>query len=222
MERLSQYRCYDPKTPVFYIGLDLGQSRDYTAIAIVQKLGLPPCYQVRELKRLPLGTSYPEIVEKIKTAMDHPSVKPNLLAVDATGVGAPVVDLFNRDGIHLIPIIIHGGDQITYDKTLRVPKRDLVGILQVLLQTKRLKIAAGLPDVATLVEELSNFQVRISDVGHDSYGVWREGVHDDLVLAVAMACWVAEKNFLPRGLHSPRPRSNRDNYRGRIINITTL
>ena len=150
----------------------------------------------------------------------HPSIDPNLLIVDGTGVGAPVVDMFKRSGLYLIPIVIHGGGQITRDKTLRVPIRDLVGILQVLLQTKRLKIAAGLPDVRTLVEELLNFQVKISDVGHDSYGVWREGVHDDLVLAVAMACWVAEKNILPRGMYFPRPRSNRDNYSGPIINIT--
>jgi hypothetical protein len=28
--------------------------------------------------------------------------------------------------------------------------------------------------------------------GHDSYGQWREGQHDDLVLAVALATWWAE------------------------------
>ena len=27
---------------------------------------------------------------------------------------------------------------------------------------------------------------------HDSYGAWREGQHDDLVLAVALAVWFAE------------------------------
>ena len=28
---------------------------------------------------------------------------------------------------------------------------------------------------------------------HDTYGAWREGVHDDLVLATALACWYAER-----------------------------
>ncbi len=27
---------------------------------------------------------------------------------------------------------------------------------------------------------------------HDSYSHWREGDHDDLVLATAMACWFRE------------------------------
>ena len=28
---------------------------------------------------------------------------------------------------------------------------------------------------------------------HDSYGYAREGIHDDLVLAVALACWAVRK-----------------------------
>ena len=28
---------------------------------------------------------------------------------------------------------------------------------------------------------------------HDSYGAWREGAHDELVLAVAVACWYGER-----------------------------
>lgn len=59
-------------------------------------------------------------------------------------------------------------------------------------QTERLKVAASLPEAATLTHELQNFQVKISlDTAHDSYGAWREGAHDDLVLAVCMALWIA-------------------------------
>jgi hypothetical protein len=34
--------------------------------------------------------------------------------------------------------------------------------------------------------------------GRGQYGAWREGTHDDLVFAVALACWAAEKT-------DPRP-----------------
>jgi hypothetical protein len=38
-----------------------------------------------------------------------------------------------------------------------------------------------------------NFRVKIDPLtAHDSYGAWREGQHDDLVLAVALAVWFAE------------------------------
>ena len=50
-------------------------------------------------------------------------------------------------------------------------------------------MAEALPEAAVLVQELENFQVKLSELGHDSYGTWRENQHDDLVLAVALACW---------------------------------
>jgi hypothetical protein len=36
-------------------------------------------------------------------------------------------------------------------------------------------------------------------------GVWREGAHDDLVLAVALACWAAWKTF-------PNPPQGHDRW----------
>jgi len=100
---------------------------------------------------------------------------------------------------HGIPsgITITGGDQITNDgDDWRVPKRELVSRTQVLLETKRLKIASTLPLAATLVAEFDNFRSKKAVLtGHDSYGAgadWREGNHDDLVLSVAMAAWFGE------------------------------
>jgi hypothetical protein len=37
-----------------------------------------------------------------------------------------------------------------------------------------------------------------------SYEAWREGDHDDLVLAVAMACWCGER-YLRKETSRPRP-----------------
>lgn len=107
-------------------------------------------------------------------------------------MGAPVVDLLRQAGAYPVPVTITGGDTTSKDEDgFRVPKRDLVTTVQVLLQTERLK-CAKLPDWPALEAELLNFQVKISTVtAHDSYGAWREGAHDDLVLAVALACWWA-------------------------------
>lgn len=213
-------RCFSPDLPIYYIGLDLGQAQDFSAVALIERMGDPPIYRVLDLYRFPLGTSYPEIVDRISNSRTKLDITPNLLVVDGTGVGRPVVDLFKRAGLHLVPVVIHGGDNYTYDVQARVPKRDLVGILQILLQSQRLKIAGCLREAEILVEELLNIRVKISDAGKDSYGVWREGMHDDYVLALAIACWVSERGILPRGLHWPRPRSNnRSGYRGRMISL---
>ncbi len=74
-----------------------------------------------------------------------------------------------------------------------MPKRNLVSIVQVALQTDRLKIAPELPAAQTLVRELQNFQRKTTDAANDTYGAWREGTHDDLVLAVALGLYVGKK-----------------------------
>jgi hypothetical protein len=115
--------------------------------------------------------------------------------IDNTGVGAPVSDLIGKEQLRFCPITITGGDKVTRDgRSIRVPKRDLVSTLQVLFQTNRLKIAGKLPEAQMLIDELTSFQIKISLSGHDSYGAWREGTHDGLILAVAMACWAGQKD----------------------------
>jgi hypothetical protein len=99
--------------------------------------------------------------------------------------------------LHLYPlgITITGGSEVTRNGgNFKVPKRDLVTNLQVLFQAGRLRVAEGLPEARTLINELLNFRVKITANAHDTYEAWREGTHDDLVLAVALACWYGERN----------------------------
>ncbi len=187
--------------PAYFIGLDLGQSQDFSAMAILERHGASKhdyAFHCRHLHRWKLRTSYPAIVAESVAIANDPKLRTRdrkpLLAVDATGVGAPVIDLFKKATLHakLEPVQIVGGSTVSKERGLnRVPKRDLVSVVQVALQNGRLRIAEKLPDAATLVKELQNFQVKITDTGNDTYGAWREGTHDDLVLAVALALWCA-------------------------------
>jgi hypothetical protein len=126
--------------------------------------------------------------------MDSPELSGKAeLAIDATGVGPAVTDIFAKRGRSFKAVKIHGGDAETCDKGVyRVPKRNLVSALQAALQTGTLKIASSLPLVEVLRQELLNFRVKVNiATGHDCYEYWREGDHDDLVLAAAMAVWSA-------------------------------
>jgi hypothetical protein len=200
------------RTNYFFIGLDLGQARDYTAISVVERpAGIPFTYRVRGLKRFPLRTSYTDVAEQVKIIVRRPDIQPNLLLVDNTGVGAAVSDLFISMGLHF------GADDhhhlgLNLQKRVErsaFPKRDLVSTLTGALSIRpRLKISGKLTGAQDLIEELLNFQVKISISGHDTYGAWREGTHDDLILATAMACWASEMRLLPKGLRHPRPKSN--------------
>jgi hypothetical protein len=73
-----------------------------------------------------------------------------------------------------------------------VPKKDLVTGVQVLLQSGGLQIAAGLPYGAALAAEMAEMRVKVTAAGNAQYGVWREGTHDNLVPAAALACWGAQ------------------------------
>ena len=204
----------------FFLGLDLGQQADPTAIAILDRLEGPETqktevwktikadarrtgeirvqltepglasFRCGYLERLRLGTSYPVVADHVLALLDTEPLKGQTqLVVDATGVGRPVVDMLLQRGLKPTAITITGGDSVTYDRGWRVPARDLIGSVQVLLQTDRLKFSAGIPAVPQLVQELLSFRVKINPLtAHDSYGN-REGQHDDMVFAVAVAAW---------------------------------
>jgi hypothetical protein len=110
------------------------------------------------------------------------------LVVDATGVGRAVVDMFGA--LVTARITIHGGVAVTIEgREYHVPKRDLIGAVQVLLQEQRLVIARQLPEAQTLVQELLDYEVKVSEAtAHDSYNA-RTGAHDDLVLALSCGVW---------------------------------
>ncbi len=160
-----------------------------------------PTYEVKHLERLPLGTPYPEVAGRVFRLMRTPPLRDNaVLAVDATGVGRAVVDQLKAHGLSFKSVVITSGHKESRDgDTYRVPKRDLIARPQVLLQegNRRLKIAPSLPEAGTLVEELLNFRHRISDAGNDTFGSWREGQHDDLLLALCLAVWAADQRSPP-------------------------
>jgi len=186
----------------FFVGVDLGQSQDYTAICVLERLESSTeagkkqfIYHLRHLERV-RGMPYPSIVDRVAKLMRAPELKGETsLVIDQTGCGRPVFDMFVEAGLDPIGISIHGGDATTHDgRNWRVPKRDLVGCLQVLLQSSRLKIASELTLEPVLQAEMLNFKQKIDPItAHDSYSAWRESDHDDLVLSVALATWLGER-----------------------------
>ena len=204
----------------YCIGLDLGQAGDFTALAVVQHtpvsaLGQPARYACRHLQRWPIGTPYPAIADALKqlattagTRGDLPLVGARLV-VDATGVGKAAVDLFRNVpelAGRISRVMITAGLSATFDAPSgahHVPKKELVSVLQVLMQTGRLKVAASLPHAPILIKELLTFRAKIPTGGEEAIEAWRERDHDDLVLALAVALWYAER--YPRPLVAAWP-----------------
>jgi Terminase RNaseH-like domain len=175
----------------FTIGVDLGQSFDPTAIAVVRKLRPKigdPIFQVGHLERLRLQTPYPGVVSHVIRMLAQ-LPEGTELVLDYTGVGKPVYDLFHAKGMSPYGVSITSGNAVTKDKMhYSVPKLTLISTVQALLHDGRLKIHKDLADVQVLVAELQDFRAEVTDSGYWRFGA-RAGKHDDLVLALAIALW---------------------------------
>jgi hypothetical protein len=192
----------EPATPTgFVVGLDLGQARDFTALVVNERATTKAGavhHNLVHLHRFALGTLYPDVVDGVAKLLAQlpPRPEPPSLAVDATGVGRPVVDLLRDRHLAPVAVTITGGDTPSRPglDEWRLPKRLLASILQVALQTGRVRIAAAMPLTPVLTAELESFRVKINvGTGNESFEAWRERDHDDLVLATAVAVWYAEE-----------------------------
>ncbi len=206
----------EAKSDLAYVsGLDVGQAQDSTALAVLeQSRAADPAspgwdanqYAVRHLERFPPGTPYTAVGARLAELFAVPPLARPPLAVDQTGVGRPVVDLIRRSATRagVRPVTVTAGHAAGPDERggWLVPKKELVSTLQVLWQARRLKVSPSLPEAQTLVRELTAFQVKVTASANDLLVAWREGPHDDLVLAVAVAAWLGERQgrlgaFLP-------------------------
>lgn len=212
----------------FYAGLDLGQQQDYTALTVIEKRRIIPPdvastlphdldrsisrdkyydrygvnrYVVRHIQRWPLGTAYPDIVADVREMLERPEVQGDTwptLALDRTGVGAGISDMFMYARMRrtaILPVTIHGGAKETHSGgSYNCPKRELVFGAVARLQKRELLISPKLAHASTLVEELRAFRLKVNiNSGHDSYEAWREKDHDDLVLALCISLWAAQR-----------------------------
>ena len=173
----------------FLLGVDLGQAQDPTAIVVAETADTN--VHVRHLERLPLGTPYPQVIERIAALVEK--LPDASLLVDATGVGWAVLDQLCEVVLNPIAVTITGGQHTRVDGLhWRVPKRALLRPLVAATESGRLKVAQGLREAEAFQRELLAFQRRITDTGHSAFeGV---GAHDDLVIAAALVAWWAEKS----------------------------
>ena len=179
-----------PLGPWYICGLDLGQTMDFSALAILEL----PSEHIRHLGRWELGTPYTKQVDDCRDLL-HGSMLcgRTTLVVDATGAGRPVIDMMRARGLSPVPIVITGGWAVQSTAGyISVPKRDLVAALAMGSEASVL-VAPELEYAPVLRREIANFRAKITTSGHDTYEAWREGQHDDLVLAAALAIWWSRK-----------------------------
>ena len=191
----------------YFVGLDLGQARNYTAMAVLERRwhqgtaqdfiasgtrGYQGEYRFRVvgLDRCSLGTPYPEVVEWVKGRLrEYPAELIAAVIVDATGVGSAVLQLLQRAnlGVRLIGVVITGNQAVpvgaganTVAGYYTVSRTELLTGLQVAVQAKQLTVAMS---ECREWEALSRELVLLRMEGK------RAGVQDDLAFGLGLAVW---------------------------------
>jgi len=198
---------------VYYLGVDFGSQRDFTALALVEREEVIQTkhngykliedsrisrYKLLYLERMELGTPYTQIVRHLTEVIARAKVDGMVTTIaDATGVGLPVVQMMREAGIApLVPIGIHGGNAVNEKQDgYSVPKRDLVTALLIAFQGRRIRIPSDIKHKEQLVHEMQSFKMKQRESGADSYEALMEKDHDDLVLALSYAIWYPERTF---------------------------
>ena len=104
----------------FYVGLDLGQAADFTALAVLEAVSAEEVERglhLRHLERFPLRTPYTAVADGVVALVERLRgltllrEEPDLL-VDNTGVGRAVTDVLRDKGLRFKAITLTGGSQV--------------------------------------------------------------------------------------------------------------
>jgi hypothetical protein len=219
---------------MYYIGVDVGQANDPSAIAVLEeytrprkKIAVPGTlqyeleplieenvYRAVHMERIPLGAPYAATVERVKLIVDHVKVAwNNVLLVDMTGIGRAVIEMMRDISLAPIGIQITAGRQVAQNEGgYNVPKLELVTTLQVLYQTYRIELPSSHPETKIIEDQLQNFTYSVNAGGHMSFGAEKDEVHDDLVIAMSLAAWYAEKSGSRKVVTAREHASRREEY----------
>jgi hypothetical protein len=185
------------RDPHYVLGLDVGITTDPSALCLLEFAPFtePTVYLVRGLHRYPLGTHPTALPALLEPRLTDDRIAGRVrVAIDATGIGAAVAQLFRErlPGIDVYAInIIGGATGSCSEKNLNVPKQDLVATTSVILAEGCVRIAGEMRERDSLNDELTAYQQVTSDHGHRTYNA-PHGEHDDLVIALSLALWLAE------------------------------
>lgn len=202
--------------PPVVVGVDVGQMRDPSAIAVAEYLkrereDMPGAqewyFPIRALERVPLNTSYPDMAARVVEIVDSLQAralppKRISLAIDVTGVGRGVSDILagplKQRKVRLSNCTMVAGLKLTGEigrGDLSIGKEQMVSRLQALFQTGRIQIPSNHPEAEAMLKELLDFELRMTPKGNQQSGAFKTGAHDDLVIALALSV-----------LHDPKSR----------------
>jgi hypothetical protein len=126
----------------YFAGLDLGQPQDFAALAVLAQQVVEDQFAcaVRHLNRWPPGTAYAHMAADVGRLLEAAELGGGRLVIDQTAVGRAAVAPFLDLGLgRTRRVVITAGHvlSVANDGVTHLPKKELVSLMQALLQTKQ-------------------------------------------------------------------------------------
>jgi phage FluMu gp28-like protein len=168
-----------PDTKDYYVGVDLGQKRDYTVAAVIEKKDRH--YKLVHMKQFPLGTEYTNVIEYLKLVAEK-FANVRSFYIDQTGVGEFFVENAIKHGLKSVKGVI-----------LTMPqKQDVMTCLKQVMEEQRLHV----PRDAELLSEMGDQIAELTSTGKTKF-YHRSGTHDDRLWALALGVYAARYDIEP-------------------------
>jgi len=158
----------------YQMGVDLAKYQDFTVITVIDL----HTFNVLKQERF---NQIDWNLQKAKIEAMYLRYGKPLIYMDSTGVGDPIVEDLMKRGLHVEPY-----------KFTEASRKDLLNNLAIKLEQGKIRI----PDNDILKNELRSFHYTVGDTGKIRLVV-PEGLHDDTVFSLALACWNLPENPLP-------------------------
>ena len=165
----------------YRLGVDLAKLADFTVITAID-LTTFKTFVAERFNQI----DYP--LQKARIQAQHFRFNKAAITIDSTGVGEPIYDDLNAAHI-----------PVTGFKFTEQSRRDLLTNLQILLEQEIIKI----PNDPILLDELRSFQYELSESGRVKMVV-PDGLHDDMVMSLALAVWDLPNRPIPQKTESKK------------------
>jgi hypothetical protein len=158
----------------YQMGVDLAKYQDYTVLTVIDL----NTFRVHKQERF---NQIDWVLQKAKIEAMYRRYYEPLIYIDSTGIGDPIYEDLLRQGLRV--------EGFKFNENSR---KDLLNNLAIKIEQNKIKI----PETTVLVDELQSFHYELSERGKIQLKV-PEGLHDDTVMSLALACWNLPDNPLP-------------------------
>lgn len=157
----------------YVVGVDLARLRDYTVLTVVDRARKHVVYTER-FNKVEWSAQYLRI---IAVARRYKAV----VVVDSTGIGDPIVNTLSHAGLDVFPYKIGGS----------IAKQQLIEKLRINIDHTDVSFPQN-KWTAALLNELRCYEYKFTEGGRMQYEA-PSGKHDDCVISLALAIWVADQ-----------------------------